>query len=182
MPFAEEEHGFLVDALGSIEAPVFCCAGNHDLPVLDRLVEELEAVGAPLLVDESRSVRLGQDVVEVVGVNFHWRDARGELLAAIEGLPPTSAGYRILMAHDPRLFGWVPEGRFDLVLSGHTHGGQVGTNMFGIPWSVLRLFGVYDQGFFHRGPSRLYVHSGNWFTGLPPRMGIAGEVAVHRLV
>jgi predicted MPP superfamily phosphohydrolase len=86
-----------------------------------------------------------------------------------------------LLAHDPRLFAWVPDGRFDLVLSGHTHGGQVGTDMFGVPWSVLRLFGVYDQGAFRRGATHLWVHRGNWHTGLPPRMGIATEVVVHVL-
>ena len=120
--------------------------------------------------------------LEVVGVNFHWTEARDRLLSALGRLPPAPGAHaRVLLAHDPRLFRWVPEDRFDLVLSGHTHGGQVGADMFGVPWSVLRPLGVHDQGWWRRGRSLLYVHRGNWYTGLPPRMGIAGEIALFRL-
>ena len=82
----------------------------------------------------------------------------------------------MLLAHDPRYFRWIPPERFELVLSGHTHGGQVGANMFGLPISVLRPLGLYDQGFFTREGCTLFVHKGSWHTGLPPRMGIASEV------
>jgi hypothetical protein len=131
-----------------------------------------------MLVDRAAVLSVRGIRVELVGVDFHWRDAREHLDRALAALPPAPADLRVLLAHDPRLFRWVPEDRFHLVLSGHTHGGQFGTDMFGIPWSVLRLFGVYDQGWWTRGPCRLYVHRGNWDTGLPPRMGIAGEVVV----
>jgi predicted MPP superfamily phosphohydrolase len=182
MPFSEAEHGFLIEALASVDAPTFVCLGNHDLPVAERLQAELAAVGVVTLVDASVTVQVGATRVEIAGVNFHWRDARGALLAAIDRLPTPSAEARVLLAHDPRLFSWTPEARFDLVLSGHTHGGQVGTDMFGVPWSVLRLLGVRDQGAWSRGRSRLWVHRGNWHTGLPPRMGIATEIVVHTLV
>lgn len=169
MPFSEEEHGYLIDALARIDAPVFCCAGNHDLPVLWQLVEALKERGIPLLIDEVAE----SAGFRVTGVNFHWKGARKELAEALEKCPD-GPGFRVLLAHDPRLGAWVDEDRFDLVLSGHTHGGQVGTNMLGVRWSALRLAGVRDQGWF----GKQYVHAGNWFTGLPPRMGIAGEIAV----
>lgn len=182
MPYSEREHDFLLRLLPTLSAPVLACPGNHDLPVLDRFQEELAQIGAPMLVDEARVLTLRGVRVEVVGVNFHWTEARKKLLATLDGLPPApGAGARILLAHDPRLFRWVPERRFDLVLSGHTHGGQVGTDMFGLPWSVLRPLGVHDQGFWRKGRALLYVHRGNWFTGLPPRMGIAGEIMLLRL-
>ena len=89
--------------------------------------------------------------------------------------------YRIVLAHDPRYFLWTPTMRFDLMLSGHTHGGQVGLNMFGIPFSILSLLRYYDQGFFKKGDAKLYVHKGNWDWGLPPRMGIESEIALFLL-
>ncbi len=186
MPFSEEEHGYLIEGLGRLGAPTFVCLGNHDLPIAGRLVRELAEVGVRVLVDEAAVVEVPRDGeavrVEVVGVDFHWRDARGRLLRALDRLPPGPADARVLLAHDPRLFAWVPDGRFDLVLSGHTHGGQIGTDMFGVPWSVLRPLGVYDQGSWTRGRTRLWVHRGNWHTGIPPRMGIATELVVHRLL
>jgi hypothetical protein len=181
-PFSEGEHAFLLDALAALRVPVYACLGNHDLPVAARLAEELAGVGVHLLVDASAVIAVRGVRIELVGVDFHWRGARGHLAAALAGLPPAPADVRVLLAHDPRLFAWVPEARFDLALAGHTHGGQVGTDMFGLPGSALRPLGVFDQGWWRRGRARLYVHRGNWSVGLPPRMGIAPEIAVHHLI
>ena len=178
MPFSEDEHDFLIEALGGIEVPVLCCMGNHDLPIAARLKAELAAVGVAMLVDEQVVVSVGEHQVEVIGLDFVWKGAREASLAALERLGSVEADYRLLLVHDPRTFKWLPTDRFELVLSGHTHGGQVGTNMFAVPWSVLRPLGVHDQGFFVRGDSRQFVHKGSWHTGLPPRMGIASEVVV----
>ena len=181
MPFSEEEHAYLVEELARFPVPVLGCLGNHDLPVATRLVEEFRAAGMRILVDEVTTLSIDGTVVEVAGVQFHWRNARENFAAALAALPTGTAPVRILLAHDPRLFGWLPVGRFQLVLSGHTHGGQVGTDMFGLHWSVLRPFGVFDQGRFDRPQGSLWVHRGNWHTGLPPRMGIAAEIVVHEI-
>lgn len=187
MPFSEAEHAFLLETLAELDAPVLCCPGNHDLPVTEVLGRELADIGAAWLVDQAELVEIetsaGTARLEILGVDFHWKGAQAQLERALAALPPVEdAHYRVLLAHDPRLFLWVPEGRVDLVLSGHTHGGQVATDMFGLPWSVMRLPGFYDQGFFHKGPTRLYVHRGNWHTGLPPRMGVAAEIVLFELV
>jgi len=178
MPFSEAEHGYLLDALAALEAPALACPGNHDLPILETLRAELAARGVPLLVDERITLRAGGVAVEVVGAQFRWRAAREGLEAALAALPPAEAAWRVLLAHDPRLGAWVPPGRFDLVLSGHTHGGQVAANMFGLQVSLLRAFGVRDQGWWEAGGAAHYVHRGNWVTGFPPRMGVAPEVAL----
>lgn len=182
MPFSEDHHSYLIAALSKLSAPAFACPGNHDLPVLDTLGRELEAVGIRWLVDSSTVVAVRDQRIEIVGVNFHWQNARHALEQTLSQLPPApDVHHRLLLAHDPRLFAWVPEERFDLQLSGHTHGGQVGTDMFGLSWSVLRPLGVFDQGVFERGTMRMNVHRGNWHTGLPPRMGIASEIVRIRL-
>ena len=164
MPFSEQDHSYLAEGLARLNAPWLGCLGNHDLPVRDTLVRELD-----LLVDRTAEVA----GFSVTGVDFHWAEARQRLLAALK-TQPEPQGFGVLLAHDPRLAAWVPEGRFGLVLSGHTHGGQVAANMLGLPVSVLRLFGVRDQGWF----GRHYVHRGNHSIGLPPRMGVASEIAV----
>lgn len=178
MPFSEAHHGYLLDALSALQAPVFCCLGNHDLPIKEALIAELEARGIRMLVDESTSLHRPQGDIEFAGLDFRWRNAEAACHEALAAMPPSPVAYRVLLAHDPRYFRWIPEQRFDLMLSGHTHGGQVGTNMFGFPRSVLGAMGLWDQGFFQRGPLRMYVHCGNWHIGFPPRMGIATEIAV----
>jgi len=180
MPYSEGDFDFVLDALSRLDVPVVACLGNHDLPVAERLRAGFEARGMHCLVDESRLLVLGDLTVEVAAVNFHWKDARARAAAAIGRMPAPPADRRLLMVHDPRVFDAVPPGRFQLVLAGHTHGGQVGIDV-ARPWSLLRLFGSYDQGRFEREGTVLWVHRGNWHTGLPPRMGIASEIVLHQL-
>ena len=187
MPFSEEHHDWLLDFLADFDVPVVACAGNHDLPVADGLRDELEQRGIAWLQDSACVVELqrpqGRLRVELVGVDFVWTDLGGHLQRLLERLgPPPEADARLLLMHDPRAFDAVPSGRFDIVLSGHTHGGQVGTDMFGWPGSPLGWSGLYDQGLFERDGARLYVHRGNWHFGLPPRMGIATEVVALDLL
>lgn len=182
MPFSEAHHAYLIEALRRLQAPTFHAAGNHDLPILSTLQAELAAIGQPMLVDEARTVQIGGQTLELVGLRFHWRQCAQRHAEALAGLPaPADGTPTIGLVHDPRAFAWLPPARFGLVLSGHTHGGQVGSDMFGWPGSVLGLFGLYDQGRFVRGASTLSVHRGNWHIGLPPRMGVGGEIVLFTL-
>ena len=93
---------------------------------------------------------------------------------------------RIILLHDPGAFRHLPEGEGDLVLSGHTHGGQVGLLSLGLSWTFLRLFGLKlpDHGFWARGRDRLYVHRGTGHYGFPLRLGVPSEesvVSIHRV-
>ena len=181
MPFSEQNHDYLLDALEEVHVPVAVCPGNHDLPVADKLARELRARGVTWLADDRTvvSVARGDHTlhVEVVGVDFVWKKLADHVGRMVRSLPeaPDVDG-RLLLLHDPRGFPGVPEDRFELVLCGHTHGGQVGTDMFGWPGSVLGALGLYDQGLFERPGARMWVHRGNWHYGLPPRMGIGTEV------
>ena len=74
--------------------------------------------------------------------------------------------------------GWLPQDSCDLLLSGHSHGGQVGLNMFGLRPTLWGMLGHRDQGWWEAGGAPHYVHAGNWWIGLPPRMGVCGEIAV----
>lgn len=179
MPFSEQEHGYLLDALAGLAAPTVVVPGNHDLPVAETLAAELRALGLTWLADGATTLSLGVGRVEVVGMDFRWRGAEAHLAEVLAAHPPAEGvDHRLLLVHDPRVFRFVPPGRFDLVLSGHTHGGQLGLDLPGLHGSALGLLGAYDGDRFERDGTVLYVHRGNWHTGWPPRMGIAGELAV----
>ena len=179
MPFSEGNHSYLLEAISLLEAPVFVVPGNHDLPVADKLAGELRSLGCVWLADEQITIDVRGSRVEVVGLDFRWSGGESHMCRVMEACPPTSdTSFRLLLAHDPRMFRHVPPERFHLVLSGHTHGGQVGIDLSWLRWSVLGLLGVYDGDRFEDDSTVLYVHRGNWHTGWPPRMGIAGELAV----
>jgi hypothetical protein len=85
---------------------------------------------------------------------------------------------RLLLLHDPLAFHALPDDDVDLVLSGHTHGGQIGLVSLGLDWTVLSRTRWPDQGLFARGSSRLYVHRGTGFYGFPLRIGVPAEFSV----
>jgi hypothetical protein len=68
-----------------------------------------------------------------------------------------------------------------LILSGHTHGGQVNFPWFGAPASLFTKDMKYARGLFHRGETQLYVSTGTGVIGLSLRLGVRPEIAVLRL-
>jgi hypothetical protein len=98
---------------------------------------ELAAVGVRLLIDEAVTVDTRVGPVEIVGLDFIWRN-RAERIRASSPNRPRPAR-RIVLQHDPGAFHHLPEGVADLVLSGHTHGGQVGLVSFGLPHTFVSM-------------------------------------------
>jgi len=139
-----------------------------------------------LLVDDSTVVSTPAGKVQLLGFDFVWR-GRQEHLARVTAENPRLPGVmRLLLLHDPGAFRHLPEGEGDLVLSGHTHGGQVGLLSLGLPWTAMRAFvSMPDHGLWARGVDRLYVHRGTGHYGFPLRLGVPAEESllnVHHVV
>src|SRR5690606_16156395 len=111
-------------------------------------------------------------LIPVAG-GWHRRDVRGEpiVLAGNErpwGLtapdmndapPPLANGglFRLLLAHTPDQFAWARQQQFDLMLAGHTHGGQIRLPGIG-PLVAPSRHGVrYASGVFYRAPTLMHV-------------------------
>jgi predicted MPP superfamily phosphohydrolase len=152
--------------------------GNHDHEAPDEVVETMAALEIPLLIDDETCLATGAGRVQVLGADFVGRDHREHLSALLERFPRREDHLRLLLLHDPRGFHALPEDDVDLVLSGHTHGGQVGLVSLGIDWTVLSRTQWPDQGLFARGRSHLYVHRGTGFYGFPLRVGVPAELSV----
>jgi predicted MPP superfamily phosphohydrolase len=120
--------------------------------------------------------------VQILGADWASRERRARLTALLERHPRRAGALRLLLLHDPSAFHDLPDGAADLVLSGHTHGGQVGLVSFGFDWTVLSRSRWPDHGLFARGASRLYVHRGSGFYGFPLRLGVPGEASVLEVV
>jgi predicted MPP superfamily phosphohydrolase len=87
-----------------------------------------------------------------------------------------------VLLHDPGQFQFVPDGLGDLVLSGHTHGGQVGLVDLGIPVTMVSIFtSIPDFGPWAKGRNRLYVNRGLGHYGYPLRIGVSAEEPLIRL-
>lgn len=102
------------------------------------------------------------------------------------GAPERSAAPRILLAHQPKMFPrYRANADFDLMLAGHTHGGQI----IGMDEMIAVMNGGYSRGFYRTDPKKLpgrdallYVHpgSGLW-AGFAMRLGVPPEIALIKL-
>lgn len=168
--------GSALSPLAALPGRCFACLGNHDHEAPETVRSALERAGVILLVDDSREVLTTAGAVQIVGMDFVWRD-RKEHLARVCAEHPRVAGHlRVVLLHDPGAFRHLPDGEADLTLSGHTHGGQVGLVSLGLDWTMMRVFVKSpDHGFWARGSDRLYVHRGTGHYGFPLRLGVPGE-------
>lgn len=168
--------------LAALGGRAFACFGNHDHEAPEIVRAALERAGVTLLVDDAAVVDTPAARVQVVGMDFHWRNREQCMRAVCERHPRRPGLLRLVLLHDPGAFRHLPPGEADLVLSGHTHGGQVGFVSLGLPWTALRLLmNAPDHGFWARATNRLYVHRGTGHYGFPLRLGVPAEESLLRV-
>jgi predicted MPP superfamily phosphohydrolase len=148
----------------------FAVLGNHDFAAtrdpFSHSAEVVELEPATLLSDDSRTVELRGKRVQIAGVDPRTYRRR---LAKPERLAEPNADLRILLCHYPSVVDRLPEGAFDLVLSGHLHAGQIC-----LPWpgGRLRLAHIrwtYVQGLYRRPAATLHLSAGLGTTFVPFR-------------
>ncbi len=163
----------LTDAFCHLEAPAFATLGNHDhWSGADAVRDALERAGVDVLVNEHRAVGFGDARVHLIGVDDsitgHHDPER-----AFDGVPKDAT--RVVLAHDPGFADSLAPWRPALVLSGHTHGGQI--YLRGLTPYVSRRLGVkYLAGFFEVDGAVLYVNRGLG-ASVPVRLGAPSEIA-----
>ena len=83
----------------------------------------------------------------------------------------------ILLAHQPRQVIGAEPYRPDLLLSGHTHGGQIAPINF-----LVKLQQPYVAGLHQHGPTQVYVSCGTGYWGPPMRIGARAEITKIELI
>ena len=168
--------------LAALPGKVFSCNGNHDHESPAFVAEALRRNGVRHLVDESTVVETPAGPVQIVGLDFHFKERATRIARAIAENPRVEGALRLVMLHNPGAIRDLPEGEGDLVLSGHTHGGQLGLVRLGLPYTIMRLFvDMPDHGLWARGRDRLYVHRGTCHYGFPVRLGVPAEESLLRV-
>ena len=174
-------HADIAHVIGALRAEdgIYVSMGNHDyFGDGEPLVSLLRAQGAVVLRNQGRTVTRGDASLFVAGVDDTWT-RRADLALTLSDRAPGAC--TVLLAHDPDLFPAAAEHGANLVLSGHTHGGQVALPFFSKWVSLGKLAHRFHLGLYREGDATLYVHPGLGTTGPPIRLGVAPEVAVFTL-
>ena len=171
-----------LEPLAQARGRVFACHGNHDHEAREVVATAYRRHGIELLVDEETTVKTEAGPVQIVGADFVWRGRDQHLPALAQRYPRRAGALRLWLLHDPGAFKHIPSGEADLVLSGHTHGGQVGLISLGLRATFLSLVSkIPDHGLWARGKDRLYVHRAQGLYGFPIRLGVPGEQSLMRV-
>ncbi|WP_140937905.1 metallophosphoesterase [Sphingobacterium lumbrici] len=177
---------------------VFSTLGNHDYgdyyygkedspekrKNLQHLIETQKVMGWDLLMDENRTIKVGNDEISVVGVQ-NWGTGRfpmkGDLAKALVGTEDKAV--KLLLSHDPSHWrAQVLDTDVDVMFAGHTHGMQFGVRGEHFQWSPAKYIYKEWAGLYKEDNKQLYVNTGYGFLGYPGRVGILPEITIFELV
>jgi predicted MPP superfamily phosphohydrolase len=149
---------WIPSTLGRLSAPLGChfVLGNHDwyLPLLDEMRAALRSHGWNDV--SSRVIELRRDAARLIlaGTELPWMGTAPDLSTADPDL------FRVLLSHSPDQIAWARQQRVDLMLAGHTHGGQIRLPVLGPVYSPSRHSCRYASGVFWELPTLLHVTRG----------------------
>lgn len=118
-PFAATLDG-LARLRAELAAPVYAVLGNHDTI---QMVPGLEAIGIRTLLNECVTIARGEQRIHLAGIDDAHYFRVDNIEKAAEEIP--DGEFSILLSHTPEIYRQAAHAGFDLLLSGHTHGGQI---------------------------------------------------------
>jgi predicted MPP superfamily phosphohydrolase len=163
--------------LGQLRGQVFATLGNHDhWTDPDAIADALGDAGITVLRNAHATITVRGAPLHVVGLDDHvTKNADAEL--AFRAL--ARGGTRVVLSHDPKGADLLAGRDAAIILSGHTHGGQV--YIPGVTRALARRAGMrYLVGLYDVGGSPLYVNKGVG-NSLPLRLGARSELALITL-
>ena len=188
----EHSQAFLSDLNPKRE--VLMCMGNHEYIAartgeVEDVVKGLRESGVQLLIDDAQKLNIGGDHFWMGGIDYPMQAGLpGTRRTTKESLEHTlsqmndDGAPRIVLAHHPKSFAIGKDMPLDLMLSGHTHGGQLKVGRIGdFALTPVLPFEFFHNGLYERNGSKLYVNSGagGW---MPVRINCPPEITVIELV
>lgn len=155
----------------------FGILGNHDF--IEK-VWDLEAAGLPILLNEAVALERSGQALWIVGVDDAHFYQNHDFAAARKNIPQSDCS--ILLCHTPEVHEQASLHNFDLMLSGHTHGGQIclpGGRHLVCP--VKGISAPFIKGPWKSGDLLGYTSRGTGSCGVAARLNCPPEITVHIL-
>ena len=159
-----------------IKAPVYGVLGNHDSI---RMVPAMEEMGIRVLLNEAIAICRGGDVIHLVGIDDAHFFRVDNIEKALAEVPHD--GISILLSHTPEIYRQAAHAGFDLLLGGHTHGGQIclpGSIPIMLDSALPRALGA---GAWRYHDMLGYTSVGVGTSIVPVRLNCLPEVTLHHL-
>ena len=160
--------------------------GNHDHQIntsIQKLEEIFEKRGIIILVNESQEIKFRGDIFYLIGVDDPYLNY-DNLEVALENVQEDK--FKILLSHSPAIFlknqKLIQDNKINLILAGHTHGGQINIPFLTNFIISLWLGGKYPAGLFEEDGTFIYVNRGlGTFHLFPLRLNSPPEITLITL-
>ena len=164
------------------DAGIFGCLGNHEhyADAEDRTEAAGARAGIGFLRGRAQQLRFGSAVLNLAGMDHQSMFRRDTYLAGADRLVVPGAT-NILLSHNPDVFPVAARQGYNLMLAGHTHGGQVTVEILDRSINPARFLTPYVCGLYRSGAAAGYVTRGIGTIGIPVRLGAPPEISVLRL-
>jgi predicted MPP superfamily phosphohydrolase len=159
-----------------LTGPLFGVLGNHDTI---RMVPALEQMGIRVLLNESDAIVRGNERIYLAGIDDAHFYRADNIEKATAGIP--AGAFSILLSHTPEVYRQAAHAGFRLLLSGHTHGGQIclpGSIPITLDSALPRRFG---SGAWQHHDMIGYTSVGAGSSIVPVRINSRPEITLHRL-
>jgi len=158
------------------------CMGNHEryARLQNYTAAAAARVGIPFLRDRSLPLRFGKATLNIAGVDYQPFSDKAKYLSSAAGLV-VPGETNVLLSHNPDVFPVAAQQGYNLMLAGHTHGGQVSVEILDQAINPARFFTPYVYGLYRQGPAAAYVTRGIGTIGIPARIGAPPEISLVRL-
>lgn len=159
-----------------VRGDAYAVLGNHDSLAL---AAGMEGLGFRLLLNESEPLDRGGERIFLAGIDDAHYFRTGDIARAISNIP--AGAFSILLSHTPEVFRQAVEGGFKLLLSGHTHGGQIclpGSIPITLDSPLPRRMG---SGAWRYDGMSGYTSRGAGTSIVPVRFNCPPEITLHEL-
>jgi predicted MPP superfamily phosphohydrolase len=160
-----------------LAGPVYGVLGNHDTI---RMVSGLEAMGIRMLLNESVTIERGEQRIHLAGIDDAHFFRVDNIEKAGSGIP--AGEFSILLSHTPEVYRQAAHAGFNLLLGGHTHGGQIclpGSIPITLDAALPRRLGA---GAWRHHDMIGYTSVGAGSSIIAVRLNCPPEVTLHRLL
>ncbi|MCY8945114.1 metallophosphoesterase [Bacillus atrophaeus] len=173
-----------LDALQELKPKygMYAVFGNHDYVLKEndfqRLKQVLEEHGCRTLQNEHVQVQTEEGFLNIIGID-DYSTKRSNIIDSYKGLKD---GYHLVLTHDPNIVLDMEKFRFDYLLSGHFHGGQI---HWPKPYHMVKMGKLVRmnmiKGLHYHHDKPFYISEGLGQTGVNIRVGSRPEVTFHQI-
>jgi len=174
-PYAAALEG-VARVLARLRRPVYGVLGNHDTI---RMVPGLEDLGVRMLLNEAEPILRAGALIHLAGIDDAHFYRVDNIEKAASGIPPGE--FSLLLSHTPEIYRQAAHAGFDVLLAGHTHGGQIclpGSIPITLDSNLPRALGA--GAWRHHGMAG-YTSVGAGSSVVAVRLNCPPEITLHRL-